>query len=163
MRHTVISLFAGLSLAACQSMTSSSPEAAKSEVAAATQAWGGAFNSCNAVAAAALYHPDAVLWGTYAPAIISGRPGVQQYFERVCSANPPPKVSFGEQLIRVYGETAINSGTYTFAVVIQSQPRSLPARYSFSYRKVDGQWLIADHHSSALPSPPPPAASAPAR
>ena len=92
MRHTVILLIAGLSLAACQSMPS--PEATKPEVAATTQAWAGAFNSCNATGAAALYQPDAVLWGTFAPAIISGRPGVQQYFERVCSANPPPKVAW---------------------------------------------------------------------
>lgn len=165
MRHTVIPPFAGLSslliLAACQSMPS--PEAGKAEVGAAAEAWAGALNSCNAAGAAALYQPDAVLWGTFAPAIISGRAGVQQYFERVCTANPPPKVNFGEQLIRVYGDTAFNSGTYTFAVVMQGQPRSLASRYSFSYRKVDGRWLIADHHSSPLPSPPAAPASAPAR
>jgi hypothetical protein len=72
-------------------------------------------------------------------------------------------VSFGEQLTRVYGDTAINSGAYTFAAVIQGQPRSFPARFSFTYRKVEGRWLIADHHSSALPGPPAAAASAPAR
>jgi len=90
MRHAALPLFVAL-LSACQSMPS--PEATKSEVTAAAQAWAGAFNSCNAVAAAELYQPDAVLWGTVAPTITSGRAGVQQYFERVCSANPPPKVS----------------------------------------------------------------------
>jgi uncharacterized protein (TIGR02246 family) len=145
-------------LLGCQ--TTSSPETARSEVGAATQAWVDAFNGCNAVAAANLYQPDAVLWGTFSPTIISGRAGVQQYFERVCSANPPPKVTVGQQLPRVYGDTAINSGTYAFAVVVQGQPRTLPARYSFAYRKVGGQWLIADHHSSSLPSPPAAAAAA---
>jgi hypothetical protein len=72
-------------------------------------------------------------------------PDSSEKSRRGCSANPPPKLSFGQQLIRVYGDTAINSGTYAFAVVIQSQPHALPARYSFTYRKVDGQWLIADH------------------
>lgn len=161
MRRNLIPWLAGMSLAACQSMPSA--EAAKSEAAVATQAWAAAFNSCNAAGAAALYQPDAVLWGTFAPAIISGRAGVQRYFERVCSADPPPKVSFGEQLLRVYGDTAINSGTYAFSFVVQGQPRSALARFSFTYRKVDGQWLIADHHSSALPAPPAAPASAPAR
>ena len=78
-------------------------------------------------------------------------------------SQPATKGGLGEQLIRVYGDTAINSGAYTFVAMIQGQPRTLPARYSFTYRKVDGQWLIADHHSSALPAPPPPPASAPAR
>jgi hypothetical protein len=27
----------------------------------------------------------------------------------------------------------------------------LPARYSFTLVKRDGKWLIADHHSSAMP------------
>jgi uncharacterized protein (TIGR02246 family) len=143
-------------VAACQSMQS--PDAAKSEVAAASQTWAGAFNSCNAAGAAGLYLPDGVLWGTLARTIISGRPGVQGYFERVCAGALSFKVSFGEQLIRVYGDTAINSGTYTFTAVVQGQPRLFPARYSFTYRKVDGQWLIADHHSSALPAPPAPPA-----
>jgi len=145
-------------LAGCQSVPS--PEAAQREAGAALQAWSEAFNSCNAVGAAALYQSDAVLWGTFAPAIISGRAGVQQYFERVCTANPPPKVTVGQQLVRVYGDTAINSGTYAFAGVAQGQQYNLPARYSFTYRRVDGRWQIADHHSSALPAAP---AAPPAR
>jgi hypothetical protein len=27
-----------------------------------------------------------------------------------------------------------------------------PGRFSFAYRLVDGEWLIADHHSSQLPA-----------
>ena len=157
MRYSALPLL-GL-VVACQSLPS--PDAAKSEVSAAGQSWANAFNSCSATSAAALYMPEAVLWGTVAPAIISGRQGIQGYFERVCSSATPPKVSFGEQLIRVYGDTAINSGAYTFTAVVQGQPRPFAARYSFTYRKVDGQWLIADHHSSARPSPPAPAASSP--
>ena len=133
------------------------------DVATASQAWARAFNTCNAEGAAALYQPDAMLWGTVSSTITSGRAGVQKYFERVCSSPQPPQVSFGEQHVRTYGDTAINSGTYTFTVMVQGQPRPFPARYSFTYRKASGQWLIADHHSSALPAPPAPAASAPGR
>jgi hypothetical protein len=27
------------------------------------------------------------------------------------------------------------------------------ARYSFLYRKINGEWLITEHHSSAMPEP----------
>ena len=158
MRKVLVSL--GVALAGCQSMPST--EAARSEVGSATQAWVAAFNSCDAARASSLYQPDAVLWGTVAPTIISTQTGIQQYFERACSSSPQPKVTLGEQLIRVYGDTAINSGSYTFTVFPEGQPRQFAARYSFIYRKAEGKWLIADHHSSAAPSPPQ-LASAPSR
>ncbi|MGZ5891436.1 MAG: DUF4440 domain-containing protein [Caldimonas sp.] len=157
MRHGSFA-FLAMALAGCQSMPS--PEVARVEVGVATQSWAAAFNSCDSVRATALYDSEPVLWGTVAPAIITSSTGVQQYFERVCSSNPKPKVAFGEQHIRVYGDTAVNSGAYTFTVFPGGQPFQFPARYSFTYRKKDGQWLIVDHHSSALPSPPSPPAPA---
>ena len=141
-----------LSLAACQSMPSS--DLGKAEIGAATQNWADAFNSCDSDKAGALYSSDAVLWGTVAPVIISSPAGIHQYFERVCFSNPKPKVALGEQLIRVYGDTAINSGSYTFTVFPGGQPFQFSARYSFTYRKQVGKWLIVDHHSSAKPAPP---------
>jgi uncharacterized protein (TIGR02246 family) len=131
-----------------------SPETAEAEAGQAAQKWATAFNSCDSVKAATLYDSEAVLWGTVAPVIITSSAGIQQYFERVCSSNPKPRVVFGEQHIRVYSDTAINSGAYTFTVFPGGQPFQFPARYSFTYRKKDGQWLIVDHHSSAIPSPP---------
>lgn len=154
MRHVSIAILA-TAVTGCQTVSSS--YSAKSEVEAATQKWLTAFNSCDANQAAALYDATPVLWGTVAPAIISSSTGVRQYFERVCSANPQPKVAIGDQLVRVYGDAAINSGTYTFTVFPGGQARPFPARYSFTYRRVNGQWLIVDHHSSALPVAPAPA------
>jgi len=63
-------------------------------------------------------------------------------------------VQFGDQLIRVYGNTAINTGYYTFNYVKDGKPAAIPARYSFVYVKQGGKWLIVDHHSSAVPAPP---------
>ena len=55
-------------------------------------------------------------------------------------------------MIRAYGgDTAINTGSYVFTYKMDGQMVQLPARYSFTLVKTDGKWLIADHHSSAMP------------
>ncbi|SPP93152.1 SgcJ/EcaC family oxidoreductase [Bradyrhizobium vignae] len=122
------------------------------EIATATSAWGQGLADPEKVSS--LYSDDAVLWGTAAPKIRSGRGAVREYFVGVAKAVPGIKVEFGDQLIRVYGNTAINSGYYTFSWVRDGETKSLPARYSFTYVKDGDRWLIVDHHSSALPSPP---------
>src|SRR6516225_5537244 len=40
-----------------------------------------------------------------------------------------------DQLIRVYGNTAVNSGYYTFSYTKDGETKSIPARYSFTYVK----------------------------
>jgi len=140
--------------------------ASRADIAAVTKSWESAFNDCSPERLAALYHPDAVLWGTVAQTIISTPAGVRQYFDRACAAKQPFKVAIGEQFIRVYGDTAVNSGTYTFSRTVDGQLRSGGARYSFTYRKVSGTWIIADHHSSLIPAAPPaspPASPLPSR
>jgi len=67
---------------------------------------------------------------------------------------PSLKVNFGEQLIRVYGDTAVNTGYYTFSYVKDGETKTLPARYSFTFVKEGGNWMIVDHHSSAMPAAP---------
>jgi hypothetical protein len=57
-----------------------------------------------------------------------------------------------DPVIRAYGgDTAINTGSYVFTYKMDGQMVQLPARYSFTLVKTDGKWLIADHHSSAMP------------
>jgi len=70
-------------------------------------------------------------------------------------ALPGHKVTFGDQLIRVYGNTAINTGYYTFSFVKDGEAKSIPARYSFVYVKRSSDWKIVDFHSSAMPPAPP--------
>jgi len=74
-----------------------------------------------------LYSDDAVLWGTFvtdADAPIAQpcglfRDGPLRFF-------PVSKVTFGDQLIRVYGGTAVNTGYYTFSYVKDGEAKSLP-------------------------------------
>ena len=76
---------------------------------------------------------------------------LRDYFVKAFKALPGHQVAFGDQLIRVYGNTAINTGYYTFSFVKDGEVKSLPARYSFVYVKHNGAWKIVDHHSSKMP------------
>jgi len=127
----------------------------KEEVSAATQAWAEAFNSRNPERVLALYDSEAVLWGTISPTLRDTPETIRDYFKSM-PAQPQVRVAVGEHRIRVYGETAINTGYYTFSNVRDGQPVTIPARFSFTYRQRERRWLIVDHHSSAVPAPPRP-------
>jgi uncharacterized protein (TIGR02246 family) len=126
----------------------------KEEVAAATQAWIEAMSSHDAERVVALYDPEAVLWGTRSPSLRDTPATVRDYFNILKTVPPSYKAVLGEQRIRVYGDIAINTGTYTFSEERDAKPVVRPARFSFVYRNRDGRWLIVDHHSSAVPAPP---------
>lgn len=98
-----------------------------------------------------LYARDGVLWGTISTTIRSDPAGLADYFVNACKKLPKLTVAFHDPLIRVYGDTAVNSGSYTFSYEKDGQMTQLPARYSFTLVKRDGRWLIVDHHSSAMP------------
>ena len=144
-------------LAACATTTSDN-SSAKQEVASATRAWIDAMGSHDQERVLALYDPEAVLWGTTSPSIRDNPASIREYFNFLRTAPPYYKGVLGEQRIRVNGDMAINTGTYTFigpALDAAGKPVSRPARFSFVYRKRDGRWLIVDHHSSAVPLPKP--------
>jgi uncharacterized protein (TIGR02246 family) len=125
----------------------------KEEVAAATAQWATKFVDDNPDQILTLYAPDAVLWGTLSPTVRQEPAALREYFVAAFKVLPGHRVSFGEQLIRVYGKTAINTGYYTFSYVKDGETKTIPARYSFVYVKTDRGWLIVDHHSSAMPTP----------
>src|SRR6516165_883402 len=126
----------------------------KEDVAAATAKWGETLGQDDPDKVLELYATDAVLWGTLSPTVRSNRAALRDYFVMAFKVLPGLKVTFGEQLIRVYGDTAVNTGYYTFSYVKDGEAKTLPARYSFTFVKDGGNWMIVDHHSSAMPPPP---------
>jgi uncharacterized protein (TIGR02246 family) len=127
----------------------------KEEVAAATNAWINAMTSHDAERVLALYDPEAVLWGTRSPTLRDNPAAVSDYFKILRTVPPSYKAALGEQRIRIYGDIALNTGTYTFSELRDGKEIIRPARYSFVYRNRGGQWLIIDHHSSAVPAAAP--------
>lgn len=136
----------------CGCQTVPLPVSTKQDVAAATRAWADAVSRCEPDRIAALYDRGAVLWGTTSSVIISTPDGIRRYFDQVCASPAKLKVTVQEEHIRVHEETAINSGTYSFALQRDGKTSTLPARFSFTYRKSVDQWLITDHHSSLMPA-----------
>ena len=133
---------------------SAAPMSPKDQVAAATAAWVEAFNSRDPARITARYDPEALLWGASAQRLAAGPAAIAEYFKDVLAPQRPAvPVSLGEQHVRVYGDTAIDTGSYTFWVLRDGKTEAIPARYSFVYRNRDGKWLIVDHHSSQIPAP----------
>ena len=102
-----------------------------------------------------LYAEDGVLWGTLSSTRRDDPKAIHDYFVAAYKALPGLSVDFEDPHIRVYGgDTAVNTGYYTFSYEKDGQTQTLPARYSFTLVKQDDEWLIVDHHSSAMPPPP---------
>ena len=82
-------------------------------------------------------------------------------YARDSSAQPPAhgtrpwtRVAIDAQHERVYGDTAIVSGAYTFSDVRDGVATNMrPARFTFVFRRDGNGWLIVDHHSSRVPEP----------
>ena len=126
----------------------------KEDVAATTLKWGQVLGETDPDKVLPLYSEDAVLWGTLSPTVRADRAGLRDYFVAAFKVLPSLKVAFGDQVIRIYNDTAVNTGYYTFSFVKDGETKSLPARYSFTYVKRGDNWLIVDHHSSAMPPAP---------
>jgi uncharacterized protein (TIGR02246 family) len=126
----------------------------KEDVAAATAKWAETLGQNDPDKILLLYATDGVLWGTLSPTVRADRAALRDYFVAAFKVLPSLKVTFGEQLIRVYGNTAVNTGYYTFSYTRDGEPKTLPARYSLTFVKQGENWMIVDHHSSAMPAAP---------
>jgi uncharacterized protein (TIGR02246 family) len=126
----------------------------REDVAAAATSWAGALGEDDPDKVLPLYSDDAVLWGTLSPTVRADRAALRDYFVTAFKVLPGLKVTFGDQLIRLYGDTAVNTGYYTFSYIKDGETRIFPARYSFTYVKRGDNWLIVDHRSSAMPPAP---------
>jgi uncharacterized protein (TIGR02246 family) len=147
-----IVLGALLLAASCAHLGPGTSPALRGELSQATAAWVAAYNSRDPQRIAALYDPEAVLWGTTSATIRTSPAAIADYFKDA-RKRPEARVSIGEQHDRFHGDLRISSGTYTFTDVRDGQNISNPSRFSFVFRKRDDRWLILDHHSSRLPAP----------
>jgi uncharacterized protein (TIGR02246 family) len=97
-----------------------------------------------------LYTKDAVLIGADSTEMRNSPEGIRSYFNTF-TRQPNLAITGYSGNVRVYGDSAVETGYYTFAYNKGEKRETVPARFSIHYRRVDGEWKINDHHSSRLP------------
>lgn len=117
------------------------------QVAAATAAWVEAFNSRDPARVSALYDAEAVLTDASEPRPTIGAAAIAEYY-RNAAKRSTQRVALGEHKVRLLGETAIDSGSLTYFEMHDGNATTTPGRYSFTYQKRGGKWLIVDHQTS---------------
>ena len=111
--------------------------------------WAAAFSKGDVDALMSLYDEDALMWGTSASRMRKGSSAIRQYYDQLLKAFPGIRVSLEETSPRVYGDAAVNSGSYTMRRVLHDgRVNVTSARFTMIYVRRGGKWLIVDHHSS---------------
>jgi uncharacterized protein (TIGR02246 family) len=100
-----------------------------------------------------LYTKDAILIGSDATEMRSSPEAIRSYFNSFTRL-PDLAITGYSGKVRVYGDSAVETGYYTFAYGKGEKRETIPARFSIHYRRINGEWKINDHHSSRLPEAP---------
>jgi uncharacterized protein (TIGR02246 family) len=121
-------------------------KAGPSEDAAVVRAqWEQVYNSGDADKFVALYTKDATLFGSTSQ-LFNGSEGVRAYYSKI---PPGIKVKMGDQqAIAVGSNVLLSSG---FADFTLKNGTVIPYRLTLALVKVDGRWLVAQHHGSPVP------------
>ncbi|MDA9421043.1 hypothetical protein XH97_02605 [Bradyrhizobium sp. CCBAU 53380] len=108
--------------------------------------WAQAFNAHDIEKLAALYAPEAVLYGTTSPELHSGAEEIHTYFRNTDSVSFETwrSVRLGDGLVLVVGN-------YVFSKSSADEFVTTPARFTLVLCHKDSSWQILHHHSSRRP------------
>lgn len=122
-----------------------------SDAATTLEQWAERFNAGDGEAVARLYTSDAMLWGTLSRNITASPDGMKAYFLE--AARLGLTVKLGAHMARTLAQdvTAI-AGHYDLFRELEGRATLFPARYSLVLVRQKSEWLIAQHHSSLLPT-----------
>ena len=96
---------------------------------------------------------------TVSPKFIRDGQSTKEYFMDFLKKLPDGTIT--QDNVQRYGNDAyLHTGLYTFLTGPEGNRQPVEARFSYMWRKADGDWKIAHHHSSALPQAAPTAAAA---
>jgi uncharacterized protein (TIGR02246 family) len=149
---TGLALTAVVTLSACSTAVKASAPTLPSQqgIAALYPVWNAALATGDPQKVADLYAPEAVLLPTLSNKMRSDRAGIVDYFTKFLASKPQGKID-SEFIDVLDADSAINTGIYTFTLMQDGRPQQVQARYTYVYEHRDGRWLIANHHSSAMP------------
>lgn len=121
------------------------------EIASLFDEWNAALATGDPEVVAARYAPDAVLLPTVSDEVRDTPELIESYFTEFLAQSPVGTIDQSSARVLADG-VATDVGVYTFALTgDDGATQQVQARYSFVYELVDGEWLIAHHHSSAMP------------
>ena len=153
MAAAMVLALAGTAQAREYTQTAPAPaDPAEREIAALFDTWNAALATGKPETVAALYAEEGVLQPTVSNWMREGRDKVQDYFVKFLTLKPQGVIN-SRNIQKVDDDTAIDAGIYTFTLTENGQSRQVQARYTYVYEKLDGEWKIVLHHSSAMPEP----------
>jgi uncharacterized protein (TIGR02246 family) len=150
-RRRLVSLIVGCCTLALFVATAAAETPPKEAVVDLFNKWNAAIQSGKTDEVLRLYAKDAILLPTVSNKVRHNHAEIKDYFDHFVEAKPVGKIN--EQNIRTFDDLAINSGTYTFTLTKDGKRVEVPARFTFVYQKQGKDWLIIEHHSSAMPEP----------
>ncbi len=122
------------------------------EVSAFLTQWTDALKTKNPDIMTSLYADNAVLLPTLSNQPRMNHQTMRAYFVEFLKKKPV--ASINQTFINLGCNWASNTGIYTFQLTDEKEPnktKKAKARFSYVYEKVDGKWLIINHHSSVMP------------
>jgi uncharacterized protein (TIGR02246 family) len=146
----VAALVVGCSSAPAQTASNADVKPAPAQIQALFADWNAALATGDPQKVADRYAPNAVLLPTVSNKVRSTRAEIVDYFEHFLQ-NKPSGTILDSHVAVLNADDAIDAGTYRFALTQDGKPTTVDARYTFVYEKIDGKWLIVNHHSSAMP------------
>lgn len=127
----------------------SCPTVTRPEIADLFNRWNNSLKTGDPNAVVRNYARNGVLLPTVSNKVRRNHDEIKDYFVQFLALKPVGKINYRN--IRLYCGVAIDSGTYTFTVTNNGRTEQVAARYTFVYNRVGDRWLIAEHHSSAMP------------
>jgi uncharacterized protein (TIGR02246 family) len=114
-----------------------------------------AFTAGDVDAIGALFTDDTQFFGALNPFRMDGKEAVRAYFAGFFQL-PTHTLVFRQPSTRIYGDTtAVDNGYFhTTLVDAKGQTTTLFGRYSTTYVKQGGKWVIVNLHGSRLPVSP---------
>ena len=146
----VAALVVGCSSAPAQTAANADAKPSDEQIKALFADWNAALATGDPEKVADRYAPNAVLLPTVSNQVRSTRAEIVDYFVKFLKSKPSGTI-LDSHIAVLNAEDAIDAGTYRFALTQDGKPTTVDARYTFVYEKIDGKWLIVNHHSSAMP------------
>lgn len=116
------------------------------EVAKLFDRWNNSLKTLDSTKVTANYADDAVLLPTVSNKPRTNHAEIKDYFNSFLKKEPSGVID--KRIIKIGCNVAQDVGVYTFTF---KGGQKVTARYTYVYEYENGNWLIAHHHSSAMP------------